>query len=452
MRLLSRRTIPLLFCFLLTGPAALTAQNGGPMPLTLSQAINLALKQNRDIRLAHLAVTDSVHKKEIARAAYFPKITTDAKVLHITQLQGVEIPAGAFGNYSGTGLIPSTTLFIDQGAATSYVSGTGLVQPFTQMFKIHAMNRAAAADVHTAEVQVTQAEEDIALKVRQLYYSILIAQLRQQAATGEMAASQVKVAEAAEDVLRGNALDVVSSQNRAAALSAKQDDLVERLQVRDLTISLNDLLGLPLNTVLSLDGDAGAVDAALPSREECVRLAQERNPQVQAAMLTVEKAKAGLTGAKDAYIPDITGLARYSYQSGIPFLVHNFGTFGFSLSYDLFDGGRREAEVKDARTQVSEAVLTLEKAKEEVAVEVETAYDKVEQLKDLAGVAKEVLEARVEASRVTDRRFEQNAALASVRAEARAQAISAKASVLAANLGLSLAEADVKRMMGEVVR
>jgi outer membrane protein TolC len=260
------------------------------------------------------------------------------------------------------------------------------------------------------------------------------------------------VAEAAEDVLRGNALDVVSSQNRAAALSAKQDDLVERLQVRDLTISLNDLLGLPLNTVLSLDGDAGAVDAALPSREECVRLAQERNPQVQAAMLTVEKAKAGLTGAKDAYIPDITGLARYSYQSGIPFLVHNFGTFGFSLSYDLFDGGRREAEVKDARTQVSEAVLTLEKAKEEVAVEVETAYDKVEQLKDLAGVAKEVLEARVEASRVTDRRFEQNAALASVRAEARAQAISAKASVLAANLGLSLAEADVKRMMGEVVR
>ena len=64
----------------------------------------------------------------------------------------------------------------------------------------------------------------------------------------------------------------------------------------------------------------------------------------------------------------------------------------------------------------------------------------------------EALKAREEASRVTDRRFEQNAALASARAEAHAKAISAQASYLEATLGLSLAQGDLKRTIGELPR
>src|SRR6202046_4335372 len=175
------------------------AQNSAPMPLTLSQAIDLALKQNRDLKLAQLSVVDTEHKKEIARSAYFPHIKNESSVLHITELSGVEIPAGAFGNHPDTGAIPGSNLFLDQGAVTSYTSGTGLEQPLTQMFKIQAANRAATADLNTARVQVDQTQNEVALKVRQLYYGILIAQLKQQAAGEEVAASQVKLEEATED-------------------------------------------------------------------------------------------------------------------------------------------------------------------------------------------------------------------------------------------------------------
>src|SRR5579862_8862103 len=107
---------------------------------------------------------------------------------------------------------------------------------------------------------------------------------------------------------------------------------------------------------------------------------REHSPEIRSAQEAVEKARAGLAAAKDAYIPDITALARYRYQSGVPFLVHNFGTFGFNFTYALFDGGRREAEVRDSRTLLSQAELNLAKVKEEVAVQVEQSYDKVEQL------------------------------------------------------------------------
>jgi outer membrane protein len=453
MRCKTCKTIQLLSVLaLLVAAQSAMGQNNAPMQLTLSQAIDLALKQNRDIKLAQLAVVDSQHKKEIARSDYFPHIRNQSSVLHITDLAGVSIPAGAFGNHPDTGAIPGQNLFIGQGGLTSYTSGTGLDQPLTQMFKIHASNRAATADINTAKIQVDQAENAIALKVRQLYFGILVAQLKQKAAAEQVAAGEVKLQESLQDVERGNALDVAVLESRASALDARQAALTQRLQIHDLTISLNDLMGLPLNTDLALDADASAMSTSVPSREECIRIAQQHSPEIQAAKQGVEKAKAGLSAAKDAYIPDITGLARYSYQSGVPFLVHNFGTFGFTLSYDLFDGGKRVAGIKDAQTVLSEAELNLTKVEDEVEVQVETAYDKVEQLQDLAGVAAEALKAREEASRVTDRRFEQNAALDSARSEAHAKAISAQASYLEATLGLSLAQGDLKRTIGELPR
>src|ERR1700740_2723344 len=79
---------------LLIAAQSAMGQNSSPMQLTLSQAIDLALKQNRDLKLAQLAVVDSEHKREIARADYFPQITNNSSVLHLTEFQGIEIPAG----------------------------------------------------------------------------------------------------------------------------------------------------------------------------------------------------------------------------------------------------------------------------------------------------------------------------------------------------------------------
>ena len=450
-----RVLLPMFLCaagFLGQGVARAQAgnQSAASVPLTLAQAIDLALKQNRSLQLAHLAVTDSEHKKEIARSAYFPRVKNESSFLHITELAGVEIPAGAFGVSTATGPIPAKSLFIGQGSETAYTSGTGLAQPLTQMFKIHESNRAATADINTAKIQVNQAENEIALKVRQLYYGLLVGQLRLKAATAEVTASESKVQESADAVAQGRALEVAALESRAALLEARQATLTQKLQIHDLALALDDLLGLPLSSQPQLDEGTSAAPLAISSREECLRIAQDRSPEIRSAQQAVIKAKAGLAAAKDAYIPDVTGLARYSYQSGVPLLVHNFGTFGFSLSYEVFDGGRRNAEIKDSRTLLSEAELSLAKIKDELTVQVETAYDKVEQFESMVGVTEESLGVREEAARLADRQFEQNAALASAREEAHAKAASAKAAFLEATLGLSMAQAELKRTIGQI--
>src|SRR5215475_75699 len=380
----------------------LAAQTSNEVSLTLPGAIDMALRNNHVLQLSGLEVTDALHLKKIAQSDYFPHIKNESTALHITELSGVVIPAGAFGNTAVTGPIPGQTLTIDQGALTAYTSGTGLAQPITQIFKIRASNRAAATDVETAKIKLTQAQNEIVLKVRQVYYGILIAQLKKKAAEDLVQAAEQRDQETQDEIQRGAALDVAALESRSELLNAKQTVLTEKLEIDDLTLNLDNLLGLPIGTQPKLDPTTPLPQPDIPSRSDGLRIAKQQSPQILAAQQSVLKARAGAAAAKDAYIPDVTGIARYSYQSGVPFLVHNFGTFGVTLSYDLFDGGKRNEEIHHAQTQLKEAELNLARLNEDLEVEVNSAYDKMERIETLVGVANSVMSLRTEAARVAD--------------------------------------------------
>ena len=203
------------------------------MRLTLDQAINLALKQNHSLRLRSLSVDQMRSKKDEARSNYFPQIKASGSVLHITELAGVEIPAGALGNFASTGPVPSKPLFIDQGGLTGYTGGVGLDQPLTQLFRIHQANVAANEDVLVAKTQLDQTQDAIALQVRQLYYNILINEQKLQASQDQLIAAQIKDDESRSDVARGNALEISALQTKATILQAQQESLTLRLQGND---------------------------------------------------------------------------------------------------------------------------------------------------------------------------------------------------------------------------
>jgi outer membrane protein TolC len=431
-------------------PSVAQQSSATPMHLTLEQAIDLALRQNRSVHLRSLSVDQMQSKKDEAKSNYLPQIETNGSVLHVTELEGVEIPAGTFGNYPSTGPVPSKPLFLDQGSLTWYTEGVGLEQPLTQLFRIHQANIAAKEDVLVAKTQLDQTQDAIALQVRQLYYSILINQQKLMASQDQLTAAQIKDEESRSDVARGSALEISALQSKAAILQAQQERLTLGLQGKDLRRQMADVLGLPVDTPFDLDPGAAAVALDVPTRADAIRIALEQNQDLRAARQTLAKAQAGLAAAKDAYIPDVTALSRYSYQSGVPFLVHNFGTFGFLLSYDLFDGGRREAKVREARSEVHYAEVTVDKLKSEIEVQVQSIYDRVDESRQMVDVAGQVVEVRTEAARLADRQFEQTAALNSARSQSHADLASATASLLEANCGLSLAEADLKRAIGQM--
>src|SRR5262249_3318366 len=248
-------------------------------------------------------------------------------------------------------------------------SGTMITQPLTQLLRVHQANRAASAEIAASKDDLQGAENEIALKTHSLYFGILIAQLQKKAAEQETVFASEDLREREDHIRGGSALPVAEIQSRAELLQGKQSVLTADLQIQDYITELNDLLGLPLDTKLELDTDV-ATDFPALTKAEYIKAAWEDNPEIRAAEQVVEKARAGVSAAKTAYIPDITAFARHSYQDGVPFLVRNFGTFGVNLNYTLWDFGKRRAAVRERATQLAEAQENLERLREQVAVEV----------------------------------------------------------------------------------
>jgi signal transduction histidine kinase len=70
--------------------------------ITLREAVDLALARNHAVRLAQLSVDEKDRAKEVTRSAYFPQVRNDTTLVHLTDTQLIEIPAGAFGALGST--------------------------------------------------------------------------------------------------------------------------------------------------------------------------------------------------------------------------------------------------------------------------------------------------------------------------------------------------------------
>jgi outer membrane protein TolC len=425
------------------GASAVTAQ---VKHLKLQEAVRLAVQQNRSLKIVRLKVNENEAKKSAARSDYFPVITNQSNALHVSELQNITVPGGSLGTVAGS-TIPPADVSVAQGKQTLYSSGTMIAQPLTQLLRIHQENRAAAADVASSRHELKSAEDQVALQVHKLYFGILVAQLQRKAAEQETGFATESLRENKNDVHQGSALKVAEIQSRAELLQGQQSALTAALQIDDYTTELNDLLGLPLDTKLELDQEVG-VDFPTLTKAEYVKEAWAENPEIRSAEEAVEKARAGVSAAKTAYIPDITAYARYSYQDGVPFLVRNFGTFGVSMSYTLWDFGKRRANVSERSTQLAEAKQNLERLKEEIAVQVERNYNKLERTKNMINVATEVAALREESERLATDQEARGVVLISDVRRATAANYQSKADLLQARLGYVLAYAELEQTVG----
>jgi len=415
--------------------------------LTLTEAVQLALKHNHVVRIAGLRVQEMQHAKEKAKSAYFPTIKNESRIFTLTDTQFIQIAAGSLGSVAGTP-IPNNSAILNQGGLTVVTSGTGLVQPLTPLFtRVKPQNDAASAELGATRADAQETENEVALKVHQLYYRVLITQLHYSATQARIKAAEDLQTERTQQVKYGSALDEDVIESRAQALQAKQELLTTELQLSDLTMQLDDVTGLPLTTQLELDPSVPGVHDTC-EREECIKLALQSHPEIVAAREELRKANAAEQLAKADYVPDITAFARYSYASNVPFLAHNFGTFGAELTYDLFDGGRRRAAVRESDAQVAEAKENLARVSEDVELRLQVAYNKLQRTREMVQVSEELHALRAESSRVYAQQLEKGAALQSQALNAVAQEFDAKTVLLQSQLDYIQARDEVTQAMG----
>jgi outer membrane protein TolC len=425
----------------------ITSTTSPPRHVTLQEAVQLALKHNHDIRIAGYTVEEKQHAKEVAKSSYFPSIRNDSNFIHATDTQLIQIKAGSLGVVGET-QIPPVDGIISQGGKSFITSGTQITQPLTTLLKIRRENDLAKAELKASREKAELTGNDVALAVHQVYYQVLIAQAHRSAAMARIKASEALQSERVEQVKFGSSLEENLIDSRAQQLQSKQQLLTTDFQLTDLTLKLNDLIGLPLATALDLDpGVPEFLETCHP--KDCVTAAIQSHPEVLAARAEMQKAEAAIGLAKtDIWVPDVEAFARYSYQENVPFLARNFGTFGVHFGYDLFDSGRKHGVLRERQAQLSQAKENLAKLTDEIELSVETAYNKLERTRQMLKVSEEVLALRTESNRVRQQELIQGAALNSQADTAMAQEYDAKALLLQSQMDYLLAHEELLDAMG----
>lgn len=420
-------------CLLVAPLHGQETQSPSSRVITLADAVKLALEHNHAVRIAEHDVEQQQQAKAVAKSAYFPSLKNESYLLHVTDSQFIEIPAGGLGAVDGT-LVPARPIVLNQGGKTFVTSGTTLGQPITELFRIRAANDVAAAALEASRQKARGVEHQVALAVHKLYYGILIAELRRNAVQARIDASQDLQAERVQQVKYGSALDADLIESQAQALQTKQELLTTDLQLADLRLQLNEAIGLPLTTALTLDPTAGEAIPETCALEECIRIAQASQPEIGEARASVDKASAAARLADFEYVPDLDVFVRYGYSNNVPFLARNSATFGVRLSYDLFDGGKRRAIIRERQAQLAQARENLARVSDGVELRVRTAFDKVERTRQMIAVSQELLALRTESHRVAAEQLTRGATLGSQTATSQAQELEAKAALLQSRL------------------
>jgi outer membrane protein TolC len=429
--------------------AAQEVSHTAPLPrhITLKEAVQLAFQHNHDIRISGYAIEQKEHAKRAEKSRYFPSIRNDSNFMHATDTELIEIKAGSLGGAAGS-LIPPVNAIINQGGENFITSGTQITQPLTSLLKVRRENDLAQAELIAAREKAQVTGNDVALAVHHIYYNVLVAQARRRATEQRIKASEDLQSERVQQVKFGSALEQESIESRAQLLQAQQEILTTDLQLSDLKLELNDLIGLPLTTALDLDSSVSEVPETC-GREECVTAAESSHPEIRAARADVQKAEAAVRLAKtDVWVPDVDAFARYSYQENVPFLARNFGTFGIHFGYDLFDSGRKKALLREHRAQLSQAEENLAKLMDGVELSVQTAYNKLERTRQMLKVSEEVLALRTESNRVRQQELLRGAALSSQAETATAQEFEAQALLLQSQMDYLQAHDELLNAMG----
>ena len=166
------------------------------------------------------------------------------------------------------------------------------------------------------------------------------------------------------------------------------------------------LAALLAATAVCAQGTAPEAPAAVPapgvpwSLDDCIGYAQRNNIDVRQQSLRVERSDVELATAKYSRLPDLNASIGADASFGRVLSSDNTykdnnqtsGSLNVSTSMPLFQGMRINHQVKAGKLDLAAAVQDLERAREDVSINVMTLYLEVLYSKELVGISERQLE------------------------------------------------------------
>ena len=384
--------------------AAAVAQT--PSPLTLRDAVNIALEKNPARNAALADTRAAAADTQTARSLLLPHITfaetatrgNDPVYVFGTRLRQQRFTTADFALNRLNAPLPI-------GNFSTHFGGTWNL--FDSFASWRGLSRARLMD-EAAKHQLDRTEQEVVFRVVESYNAALLA--AKQLDVAEHAAKTAQAIVDRSQVRFDSGLVVESDLLTAKVrLASRQQELIRARN--DLALSLaqlNTAMGVPMESTFDLtqtlsDPQLPALSlpdletSAVSSRPDLRRVVAEQNAQRQSVSI-----------AKSAFGPQLNAFAGWELDNPT-FLAGGGGNNwvgGLELKIDLFEGGAKRAEWSRQRALEEKAAAMRQAATDGVRLEVRRAYYNLDASRQQVQVARTSIAQAEDSLRINQDRYE----------------------------------------------
>jgi outer membrane protein len=345
-------------------PGAARVAAGAPQSLSLDEAIRIALDNNLSTLLARERRREAEGFKTESRAGLLPNISASAYQANVTQnLAALGFQPGTFPGITNT--------FI--GPFNNFDARARLVQSIFDLSAIRNY-QAGRAGVRVAEAQEQLAREQVATGVSLIYLEALRAGRAVLAAQSnvDLAQTLLKLAQDQRDAGVATGVDVTRAETR---LAQEQLRLAQsQFSSEQARLNLQRVVGLPLESPLTLTDILRFTDDAAPSTETAVAQAAENRPEVRIAEEEIRRSELERKAVSAEQLPSVAFVGDYGV-SGITPTNTALPTrrVAIQLNVPVFNGGLTRGRVAVAESRARQSELELGNVRGQVEEDVRLA-------------------------------------------------------------------------------
>ncbi len=432
-------------------PVVCRAYQTAPRTLTIDRAVQMAMENNLQRRVAQYGVEIARDKIAQSFSAYGPTLTVDGGYNHYNEEPSeVQLKKGLVDlNNAFSMSSPSLHIPIQQEPSDSldyYGYQFHLTQPLYTGHKLTATKNQAKANSKNAEANLTAAENDVVLSVKKAYYNVVLCQ-QLNVTMDEAVANMEKHLEEANAYYKVNVvpkLDVLRAEEKLADLKQKQ--LLAQNNLILAKSSLNYALGVDLGNDYSCEDDP---EYGPPPQDltACQAQALKDRPEIAAINAQIDMARQAVWIAESNYKPTVVLVANQAHYE--PENASPSKTVGVVATMKLFDSGMVLHQIAEAKDTLKQAQTGKELLQRGIKLQVEQAYHNVEVSLKTIEVAQKSLDTAKETLQVADTRYKVGLSTSLERLDAEVGLTQAKTNHTQALSMYYIALAELDRAIGK---
>ncbi|WP_229048271.1 TolC family protein [Chryseobacterium arthrosphaerae] len=367
--------------------------------LSLEQAIEIGLKNNKNIQISHLKQEMSATKEKDLKMEKLPDIEFHTSYTQVTNLY--QHQDGVFNKATKYDAINGMYDFTLSASIPLYMGG-----------KIRNTEKKAAIDTEISALKTHLDERQLKMEIITAFLQIHHLKEQQNLINDKMKEDSVNIRQV--KTLKANGVVTVNEVLRTS-LQLSNHTMSRTELDNDIQIAehkLKTILSLPENQEMHVNtGDLISDQTAIPYIDELTETALRKNESVEITHKNLSLKELDQKITKADYLPKITAGGEYflKYPNMMFFppepYAYRLGMIGMNLTYPIENLYKNKYRMQEARENINLAQLQIEENEEKIRHNVYEAYKKFEETGQKVKIAEEAINQAKENYRIVKTKY-----------------------------------------------